>query len=70
MLWRPQKICHALCDGRGKILKEQVLAESSDRVGTTRQFLVHPDGRKLLVLAESLPGNRTSKLWYVELTPH
>jgi hypothetical protein len=45
-------------------LKEYQLAKEG---GSTRQFLVHPDGRKLLVMGEGGGPVKPAQMWYVEL---
>jgi hypothetical protein len=53
-------------DSEGVKLKEHILNHAGDS-GSTRQFLVHPDGLKLLVLGEGGDAARPAQLWYVEL---
>jgi hypothetical protein len=48
-------------------LKEHNLAEGQGQPGGTRQFLAHPEGRKVLVLGEPAVENGTPPVWYVEL---
>jgi serine protease Do len=51
-------------DTEGIKLKEYKLGQDA---GSTRQFLVHPDGRKLLVLCEGGDVAKPSPVWHVEL---
>jgi S1-C subfamily serine protease len=53
-------------NSKGIKLKEHNLMGRNAR-GGVKQFLVHPDGRKLLVVPEDGRGGKDSKLWYVEL---
>jgi hypothetical protein len=55
-----------LYDTEGIKLKEYNLAKGGG--GSTRQFLVHPDGRKLLVMGEGGDAVKPAQLWYVELS--
>ncbi len=51
-------------DEGGARLSEHVLAPGE---GTARQFLVHPEGRKVLVLSEGAGPHLPVPVWYVEL---
>jgi hypothetical protein len=53
-------------DSQGIKLKEYNLNKGGGG-SSTRQFLVHPGGRKLLVMGEGGDGARPAQLWYVEL---
>jgi S1-C subfamily serine protease len=55
-----------LYDTEGIKLKAYTLSKAAG-VGGTRQFLVHPDGRRLLVLGGSPAPDKPAALWYVEL---
>ena len=48
-------------------LKEYNLTGDPNKLGSTRQFLVHPDGRRILVLGDDHTRTGTAGLWYVEL---
>jgi S1-C subfamily serine protease len=52
-------------DAAGIKLKEHKL--TANRGGMVKQYLVHPEGRKLLILTEDGPRGSESKLWYVEV---
>ena len=52
-------------DTDGIKLKEYNLNKTGG--SNTRQFLVHPDGRKVLVLGTANGPNTAASLWYVEL---
>src|SRR5262249_52693109 len=57
-------------DTKGTKLKELGFIGGPDGRGNVRQFLVHPQGRKLLVLGEPIGGGRpegTAPLWRVGL---
>ncbi len=54
-------------NSKGIKLKEHNLAGGRRAAGFVKQFLVHPSGRKVLVLADELRPGSNSKLWYVEL---
>jgi hypothetical protein len=49
----------------GTKLKEYTLGKGG--MGSTRQFLVHTDGRKMLVLGEGGGDVKPAALWHVEL---
>ncbi|HEX5268868.1 MAG TPA: hypothetical protein VFW33_00210, partial [Gemmataceae bacterium] len=54
-------------DGKGIKLKEYNLDKGGGGGGSTRQFLVHPRGGKLLVMGEGGDAAKPAHLWYVEL---
>jgi S1-C subfamily serine protease len=53
-------------NGMGEKLKELNLDPGKD-LSSPRQFLVHPHGRKLVVMSDPSAGSIACKLWYVEL---
>jgi S1-C subfamily serine protease len=57
-----------LFDAQGTKVREYKLGGANSR-GTTRQFLVHPDGGKLIVLGERDTEADPPKMWLVELPP-
>jgi S1-C subfamily serine protease len=55
-------------DFQGNKLKEyNLIGGREPAAGASRQFLVRPEGRKMLVLGATTLNDETSPLWYVEL---
>lgn len=52
-------------DTKGEKLKELRLDPGKD-FASPRQYLVHPEGRKLVVMTDPAPKDTACKLWYVE----
>jgi len=53
-------------DTTGEKLKELRLDSGDDRMSAI-QHLVHPQGRKLIIMADASSRSTTGRLWYVEL---